>query len=92
MSDNLVSIIIPCFNARKWIGECLQSCLAQTYKNVEIIVVDDGSTDESVAIISSFRSSKIKLVQQGNRGACAARNNGLRLAKGQWIQIGRAHV
>jgi len=86
MSDNLVSIIIPCFNARKWIGECLQSCLAQTYKNVEIIVVDDGSTDESVAIISSFRSSKIKLVQQGNRGACAARNNGLRLAKGQWIQ------
>jgi len=85
-SAPIVSIIIPCFNAEKWVAQCIQSCLDQTYKNVEIIFVDDGSTDRSLEIIKSFGSAI--LCQSGPRkGACAARNQGLALSRGEFVKF-----
>ncbi|ERT08159.1 glycosyl transferase 2 family protein [Lyngbya aestuarii BL J] len=82
----LVSIIIPCYNCEKWLAETLESALAQTWKNLEIIIVDDGSTDNSLAIARSFESENIKLIHQQNRGASAARNQAFHESKGDFIQ------
>ncbi|MGN6552937.1 MAG: glycosyltransferase [Verrucomicrobiota bacterium] len=81
----LVSIIIPCYNAEKWVAEAIQSALDQTWPNKEVIVIDDGSTDGSLALIKSF-GERIRWETGPNRGGCAARNRGLRLAQGEWIQ------
>ena len=71
-----ISVIIPCWNAEKWIARAIQSVLDQDYPNKEIIVIDDGSTDGSLEIIKSF-GDKIRWETGPNRGACAARNTGL---------------
>jgi glycosyltransferase involved in cell wall biosynthesis len=81
----LISIIIPCFNREKYISDAIDSCLKQTYKNIEIIVVDDGSTDNSVEIIKSKYYDKLKLIVQVNQGSASARNAGLFSAKGEFI-------
>lgn len=86
MLNPLVSIIIPCYNAEKWISEAIHSALKQTYSNKEIIVVDDGSTDSSLSIIRSF-DDKILFCTGKNQGGCAARNKGLSIAKGELIQF-----
>jgi glycosyltransferase involved in cell wall biosynthesis len=80
-----VSILIPCFNTERLIGECIESALAQTWPEKEIIVVDDGSTDGSLEIIRSF-SSKIRWESGPNRGGNNARNRLLELSKGEWLQ------
>ena len=82
----LVSILIPCFNNEAFVGEAIESALSQTYSNIEVIVVDDGSTDQSLDIIKSFEK-KIKWLSGPNRGACAARNAALKLSQGQFIQF-----
>lgn len=82
-----VSIIIPLYNAEKYISECIESALNQTYKDIEIIIVDDGSTDNSFAIASQYKSEKVKLFSQDNKGAAAARNVGLSHATGNYIQF-----
>jgi glycosyltransferase involved in cell wall biosynthesis len=82
----LVSILIPCYNAEQWLAETLRSALAQTWSNKEIIVIDDGSCDRSFAIAQTFVSSGIKVIQQPNRGASAARNRALAEAQGEFIQ------
>src|SRR5690606_2283060 len=82
----LVSIIIPCYNAEKYVAEAIQSALDQTYPNCEVIVIDDGSTDGSLEVIQSF-GDKIRCETGPNKGGCAARNRGLELAKGEWIQF-----
>lgn len=81
----LVSIIIPCFNAERWIAEAIESCLQQTYTSIEIIVIDDGSTDHSLEIIKSF-DKKIIWETGPNRGGNYARNRGFSLSQGQFIQ------
>jgi len=81
-----ISVIIPNFNREALVGETISNMLVQTLPPHEIIVVDDGSTDNSVEIIRSF-GSKIKLIQQTNQGPGAARNAGLRLASGDFIQF-----
>ncbi len=81
-----ISVIIPNFNREALVGETISNVLVQTLPPHEIIVVDDGSTDNSVEIIRSF-GSKIKLIQQTNQGPGAARNAGLRLASGDFIQF-----
>ena len=81
-----VSIIIPCYNAEKYIAEAIQSALDQTYSNCEIIVIDDGSTDGSLEVIRAFEN-RIYWESGPNRGACAARNTGIRLAKGDFVQF-----
>jgi GT2 family glycosyltransferase len=81
-----VSVIIPNFNREALIGETIANLLEQTCLPDEIIVVDDGSTDKSVAVIRSF-GEKVKLIQQANQGPGAARNAGLRIATGEFIQF-----
>ncbi|MEM9215754.1 MAG: glycosyltransferase [Cyanobacteria bacterium P01_F01_bin.150] len=83
--DSLVSVIIPCFNADKWLREAIDSVLHQTYPLVEVIVIDDGSTDYSLDIIKSY-GSQIIWEAGPNRGGNYARNRGLMLAKGDLIQ------
>ena len=81
----LVSILIPCFNAERFIGECIESALAQTWPNKEIIVVDDGSTDGSLDVIRQF-NGRLRWESGPNRGGNAARNRLLELSKGEWLQ------
>lgn len=80
----LVSTIIPAFNAAPFVGETIESALAQTHRDQEIIVVDDGSTDETVAVVRSFEP-RVRLLQQQNGGPAAARNAGVRVSTGDWI-------
>lgn len=87
MTPPLVSIIIPCHNAGAWLAETLASALAQTWAGKEIIVVDDGSQDASLAVARRFAARGVRVVSQPNRGASAARNHGLKLARGDYIQF-----
>lgn len=87
MSRPLVSIIVPCFNAGPWLAATLESALAQTWPAVEIIVIDDGSTDHSKSVADGFSARGVKIFDQPNQGASAARNHGLRLAQGEFIQF-----
>lgn len=82
----LVSILIPAYNAERWIGATLESALAQTWPDKEIIVVDDGSRDGTLAAARRFESAGVKVVTQKNAGASAARNLGFQLSKGDYIQ------
>jgi glycosyltransferase involved in cell wall biosynthesis len=81
----LVSILIPCYNAERWIHQCIESALAQTWTEKEVIVVDDGSTDNSLGIIQSFKD-RIRFETGPNRGGNAARNRLLELSRGEWVQ------
>lgn len=85
--NDLVSIIIPVYNAEKYLSACVQSALSQTYKNIEIICVDDGSTDSSPEILKKFASDNpsIKIITQKNAGGGAARNKGLDNASGKYV-------
>lgn len=82
----LVSILIPLYNSEKYIAETIESCLNQSYKNIEIIIVDDGSIDNSFSIAQKYESEIVKLYKQENKGACAARNKAFELSKGEYIQ------
>lgn len=79
-----VSIIIPCYNQGQYIEDAIQSVLGSTYKNVEIIIINDGST-EQLDILNTFSDPKIKIIHQNNQGVCAARNNGIKEATGEYI-------
>lgn len=83
----LVSIIIPAYNAAPWIRQTLATALAQTHSPVEIVVVDDGSTDRTLAIAREFTHQGVRVVAQANAGAAAARNHGLRVASGDLVQF-----
>ena len=83
----LVSILIPCHNASPWLAATLDSALAQTWPHTEVIVVDDGSGDDSVAIARRYAARGIRLATQPNSGASAARNHALRLARGTFLQF-----
>jgi len=86
-SEPVVSVIIPAYNASRWIGMTLDSVLAQTISDFEVIVIDDGSTDESPAIIGEFvnRDPRIRLLRIPNSGVGAARNAGIAAASGEFI-------
>ncbi|MCT7987997.1 glycosyltransferase family 2 protein [Laspinema olomoucense] len=81
----LISVIVPVYNLEQYIVETIQSVLAQTYKHFELIVIDDGSTDKTAEICEEFQEPKLKLIRQRNKGANAARNAGVRAAKGDYI-------
>ena len=83
----LVSIIIPCYNAAPWLAETLESCFNQTYRNLEIILVDNGSTDDSLAVASRCKDARLVVTTCERKGASAARNVGLSLAHGEYIQF-----
>lgn len=83
----LISVIIPVYNVEKYLRRCLDSVVAQTYRNLEIICVDDGSVDESGKICDQYavRDARIKVIHQENQGLSAARNRGLDAAEGEYI-------
>lgn len=83
---NTVSILIPAYNAERFVGAALQSALDQTWPNIEIILVDDGSTDQTFAVAKHYESAKLKILRQENRGPAAARNTALREAQGDFLQ------
>lgn len=89
MSSPFVSVIIPVYNVRKYILQCLESVQKQSFSDYEVILVDDGSPDDSAQIIQQFIAdhglTNFHLVHKENGGVCSARNSGLRMAKGQWI-------
>jgi len=84
---NLISIIIPIYNAEKYLPKCLDSVINQTYKNTEIILVNDGSTDSSGLICDEYalKDIRIKVLHKGNGGVSSARNTALKIAKGDYI-------
>lgn len=85
-SKPLVSILIPAFNAQESIADTLRSAIAQTWEHKEVIVVDDGSTDQTMAIARQFESHGVRAVSQKSQGASAARNLALSLSRGEYIQ------
>lgn len=82
-----ISVIIPCFNAGKYLASCLDSVLAQTWKEFEILIVDDGSQDDTLAIAQTYaqQDKRIRVFHQDNAGVCAARNRGLDEARGEFV-------
>jgi glycosyltransferase involved in cell wall biosynthesis len=82
----LVSILIPAYNAGEWLADTLRSAIAQTWERKEIIVVDDGSRDQTLAIARQFESDLVHVVTQKNQGAAAARNKAFSLSRGDYIQ------
>lgn len=83
----LVSIVIPCYNAEPFLSATIESALAQTWPRKEVIFVNDGSTDASLALARTFESKGIQIIDQLNRGASAARNIGLAASKGDYLQF-----
>ena len=82
-----VSIIVPIFNVDKYLEACLDSLICQTLKDIEIICVNDGSTDNSLEILNQYqgKEKRLKIFSQENKGVSAARNLGLQIAKGDYI-------
>lgn len=83
--DSLVSIITPVYNGEAFIGEAIRSVLDQSYPNWELIIIDDGSTDNTSTIVSSFSDPRIRYIYQENRGQGPALNHGLDLATGEYV-------
>jgi len=81
----LVSVIIPTYNKSQYLREAIKSVLNQTYKNIEVIVVDDGSTDNTKEIVESFNDSRIIYIFQENKGPAIARSTGIKKAQGEYI-------
>lgn len=79
----LVSVIIPCFNQARFLGEALEGVLRQTYKNIEIVVVDDGSSDNTAEVASAYPA--VRLIRQKNQGVSTARNIGVRKSQGEYL-------
>ena len=87
VSTPIISIIVPVYNAENFLNQCIDSLINQTYKNIEIILINDGSTDGSLDICESFEKidSRILIIDQNNQGVSQARNNGIKKAKGDYI-------
>lgn len=85
MADPKVTVLMPVFNAEKYIGEAVRSILLQDFDSFELLIINDGSTDNSVEVINSFHDPRIRLINQENSGVSGALNNGLIAAKGRYI-------
>ena len=87
MLDSLVSIIVPIYNAEKHIGTCIESILQQTHKNIQLILINDGSIDKSLEICNYYKSidNRIIVINKQNEGVSAARNYGIKMAEGKYI-------
>ena len=87
MNNPLISIIVPCYNVEKYLPKCVESIINQTYRNLEIILVDDGSPDNCGQMCDEYarKDSRVVVIHQKNGGICNARNTALKLAKGEYI-------
>lgn len=84
----LVSVIIPCYNHENYVSEALESVFNQTYKNIELIVIDDGSTDNSVALVQEIQKKHLfTFIAQQNMGVCKTLNKAISLSKGEYIAL-----
>lgn len=81
----MISIVIPLFNKEKHIANTLETVFKQTFQDFEIVIVNDGSTDNSLSVVSQFEDSRIRIINQTNAGVSAARNRGIKEAYGEWI-------
>ena len=81
----LVSVIIPIYNVSAYLSRCMESVFAQTYRNIEIIAIDDGSTDDSLSILKQYKDSRLKIISKPNGGLSSARNEGLKYMKGDYV-------
>lgn len=86
MKSELVSILIPAYNSERSIGAAIRSALGQTWPHIEVIVVDDGSTDKTLEVSRTFENSRLRVLTQPNAGAPTARNRALQLAQGTFVQ------
>ena len=84
-SEPLVSVILPAFNAERFISGAIDSIIGQSFKDFELLVIDDGSTDNTAAIVQGYSDLRIRLIQKENEGVAATLNRGIELAKGQYI-------
>lgn len=84
-----ISVIVPVYNVEKFLAQCLESLVQQTYKNLEIIIVDDGTSDGSDKIYKTYaeKDNRIKIIKQKNAGVSVARNTGLAAATGQYVHF-----
>lgn len=82
---DLVSVIVPLYNKALWVERCIQSIIDQTYQNIEILIVNDGSTDNGREVVAAIDDSKIKIYDKSNGGVSSARNLGIEKAKGEYI-------
>lgn len=81
-----VSIIIPVYNVNNYVGDCITSCLNQSFNDIEVIIVDDGSNDGSSETIDTFRyDNRVEIIHKSNEGVVAARNDGLKIAKSEYV-------
>ena len=87
MNKKLVSVIIPVYKAEDYVERTIRSVLAQTYSDLEVVIVDDGSPDQSIDVCRRFDDPRIKIVQQANRGLAGARNTGIRNSTGDYIAL-----
>lgn len=85
MSTPFVTVVMPVFNVERYLAIAIRSVLRQTYRHFELLIIDDGSTDDSLAIARSFRDARIRIIEQDNRGLAGARNTGIRHARGELI-------
>ena len=87
--NSLISVIVPVYNVEKYLSKCLDSIINQTYKNLEIICVDDGSTDSSPMILEEYaqKDSRIKIITRQNGGLSSARNTGVKNATGEFVSF-----
>lgn len=85
--SDLVSIVIPCYNSAKTIKRMLQTVLAQSYSDIEVIIVNDGSTDNTVKIVQEMDDPRIRIIEKENGGVSTARNAGINAAKGNYIMF-----
>lgn len=83
--NSLISIIVPVYNTEKWLTECVKTLLNQTYRNIEILLIDDGSKEECAALCDSFTDERVRVFHQKNAGVSSARNKGLDEAKGDYV-------
>lgn len=89
MESPLISVVVPIYKVEQYLSHCLESICGQTYGNLEIICVDDGSPDKSIDVLNEFaaRDSRIRIIRQTNQGQASARNSALAVAKGDWISF-----
>src|SRR5690554_3305849 len=86
--NNLVSVIVPVYNRAHLVSACIESILSQTYEPVEIILINDGSTDNTLQLLTEYEQQypqQIRVIDQPNQGQIVARNNGIKIAKGEFI-------
>ncbi|MEA3491791.1 MAG: glycosyltransferase family 2 protein [Campylobacterota bacterium] len=85
MANPLVSVIVPLYNKEQWVVRCIESIVCQSYQNMEILIIDDGSTDESRHIASTIQDPRVKIIEKLNGGVSSARNIGMEIASGEYI-------